>query len=174
MCLELKASVVWTSRSCGSFHFIPWGTPRILASKDHLGSFHFTSYVTSKDNWFSHSGIKIKSQHISLDIFKHIRTIGSLVQGSGTSKNKSFYIFTPPVIASSICFSSSGVQSSENCNLGNPKSIVLQFRCKNLLRLFITWGTPKTTAAIPLSKKFKGSGSFGMISLLHLWLLQGK
>lgn len=93
VCLKLKASVVWTSRSCGSFHFIPWGTPRTLAAKDHLGSFHFTSYVTSKDNWLSHSGIKIKSQHISLDIFRHIWTIASLVQGSGTCKNKSYFTF---------------------------------------------------------------------------------
>lgn len=30
------------------------------------------------------------------------------------------------------------------------------------------WGTPKTTAAIPLGKKLKGSGSFGMISLYTL------
>lgn len=165
MCLKLKASVVWTSRSCRSFHFIPWGTPRTLASKDHLGSFHFTSYVTSKDNWFSRSGIKIKSQHISLDIFRHIWTIASLVQESGTSKNKSFYIFTP-----SVQFASQ-VQESNHLKIVTKEIqslLFLQFRCKNHLGLFIIWGTPKTTAEIPLGKKLKGSGSFGMISLYTL------
>lgn len=32
----------------------------------------------------------------------------------------------------------------------------------------MTWGTPKTTAAIQLGKKLKGSGSFGMIFLYTL------
>lgn len=152
MCLKLKVSVVWTSRSCGSFHFIPWGTPRTLASKDHLGSFHFTIHILCY--WFSHSGIKIKSQHISLNIFRHIWTIASLVQESGTSKNKSYFTFLLHQLLP-LQFASQ-VQESSHLKIVTKEIqslLFLQFRCKNHLGL---------------GKKLKGSGSFGMISLYTL------
>lgn len=164
MCLKLKASVVWTSRWCGSFHFIPWGTPRTLVSKDHLGSFHFTSYVTSKDNGFSHSGIKISS---SIPVYGQLPQ--SLVQGSGTSKNKSYFTFLLHQLL--LLQFASQVQESSHLKIVTKEIqslLFLQFRCKNHLGLFITWGTQKTTAAIPLGKKRKESGSFGMISLYTL------